>query len=233
MPRTNESNTPEQPMNIKFLSKLYFAAFLAATTIAPTISAADSIELTETISSTLTHSDIQMAEAWELSHREYEQLKQLKIQYQGLVSTNLTPIEWLGIFASDDETRKQYAKRLAKLQFETTTAILKFETAYTAAMQALSSKSPGPESTHHRLLLVASMRCHDAQCSRHLTEGLEHVSRGGLLDIYFQHPFDNAQLKTWASTNDISAAQLDNESISITQAKGHMLNVSPGLYRVN
>ena len=219
-------------MMTRLLNKLNCATFLAAITIAPTLCAADSIELTETTNSTLTHSDIQMAEAWDLSLREYEQLKQLKMQYQGLVSTNLTPIEWLGIFAPDDETRKQYAERLAKLQFETTSAIIKFETAYTAAMKSLSSKSPGPESIHHRLLLVASMRCHEAQCSRHLTQGLEHVSRGGFLEIYFQHPFDTSQLRTWATANDISAAQLENQAISITQAKGPMLNVSPGLYRV-
>ena len=82
-----------------------------------------------TVSSEISSSDTRTAEVWQLSVEEIELLQKLQQHHEGMLSSGLTPYEWLGIFAETDEQRKHYAELFAKRQLELTDAILKFESA--------------------------------------------------------------------------------------------------------
>ncbi len=191
-------------------------------------SRADSIQRSENIGVEMTQAELEMAKAWELSVQEYRQSKQLQTQHQGLLSAEITPLEWLGIFAVSDAQRNHYAKLFAQRQLQTTTAILKFEAAYSDAIRTLSAKQKGT-----RLLLVTDFHCSHASCTQQLQNGLEHVEHGGTLDIYVQTSYSDADLRTWVVSNQIPRKEIRDGQITIRPAEGRMLAVKPGIYRVN
>ena len=187
----------------------------------------------ENVNSQLTQAEIETAEAWNLSREEFSQVKLLKSQYQGLLSANLTPLEWLGIFATSDEQRNHYAKLFAERQLQTTTAILKFETAYITAVRELSSNVLPTVRESDRLVLITPYECSESKCIQDLKKGMSYVKKGGSLDIYVQAEFQISDLTVWASTNQISSEDVRGGRITLKQAKGRMLNVKPGIYRIN
>ena len=204
----------------------------ATMTFSPNILAV-TLQHVENVNSELTQAEIETAEAWNLSREEISQVKLLKSQYQGLLSANLTPHEWLGIFATSDEQRNHYAKLFAERQLQTTTAILKFETAYITAIRELSSNALPTVRDSDRLVLITPYECSESKCIQDLKKGLNYVKKGGSLDIYVQAEFQISDLTVWASTNQISSEDVRGGRITLKQAKGRMLNVKPGIYRIN
>ncbi len=223
---TQAITTMKMPYQIRYLI-LFITLVLTSTGYTQ-----DFIQKTENVAATPKWSQEKSAEAWGITSEEYAQVNSLKIQYEGLLSANLTPLEWLGIFATSDEQRDHYAKLLAQRQFETTAAILKFETAYSDALKALHSKASTNTAKDERLLLITSLRCKDPNCAASITEGLHHVERGGSLEIYLQDAIDSTDLRTWVIFNQISQVHLQNGTIKVRQAKGRMLDIHPGIYRV-
>ena len=196
-------------------------------------SLAVTIQHVENANSELTQAEIETAEAWNLSREEFSQIKRLKSQYQGLLSADLTPHEWLGIFATSDKKRNRYAKLFAERQLQTTAAILKFETAYIAAVRDLSSNTLPTAQDSDRLVLVTPYECRDSKCIQDLNNGMNHVKKGGLLDIYIQTDSQFSDLTVWASANQITFEGVQAGRITLRQAKGRMLIVKPGIYRTN
>ncbi len=194
---------------------------------------AETIKTSDNFNTNLTQTEVKTAEAWNLTQAEFSQLKQLKTQYQGLLSANLSPLEWLGIFATSDAQRDHYAKKFAHQQLETTTAILKFEASYTNAIKALTAKSMDSAPHGGRVLILAALQCSDKRCTNRIIEGLNHVNQGGTLEVYVQNPFKSTDIRTWAVTNQVPFEYLRDGNINIRQAKGRMLDVAPGIYRVN
>ena len=187
----------------------------------------------ENVNTELTQAEIEIADAWNLTREEFSQIKLLKSQYQGLLSADLTPLEWLGIFATSDEQRNHYAKLFAERQLQTTAAILKFETAYIAAVRELSSNASPTARDSDRLVLITPYECSDSKCIQDLKNGMNYVKNGGSLDIYVQTESQFSDLTVWASTNQISSEDVQGGRIALKQAKGRMLNVKPGIYRTN
>lgn len=206
-------------------------ALIAAVSILVITSVASTLQRTESVESNLTLSEIQTAEVWNLSQSEFTELKNLKLQHRGMLSSDLTPLEWLGIFAETEEQRNHYANIFARRQIEITSAILKFERAYAKAIKSISSQASQTPLLKDRLLLVTEFQCTDSKCSNELKEALTHVNRGGYLDIYVQDRFTDSNLKDWAVNNRVSLTQIRKGQITINQAKGRMLNVKPGIYR--
>lgn len=204
----------------------------ATMTFSPNILAV-TLQHVENVNSELTQAEIETAEAWNLSREEFSQVKLLKSQNQGLLSANLTPLEWLGIFATSDEQRNHYAKLFAERQLQTTTAILKFETAYITAVRELSSNALPTVRDSDRLVLITPYECSESKCIQDLKKGMNYVKKGGSLDIYVQAEFQISDLTVWSSTNQISSENVRGGRITLKQAKGRMLNVKPGIYRIN
>lgn len=204
---------------------------IAVLSILITTSVASTVQHTDSIEAQLTLPEVRTAEAWNLSQSEFVQLKNLKLQYQGMLSSDLTPLEWLGIFSETEEQRNHYAKLFARRQIEITSAILKFEKAYTEAIKSLSSQVSQTPPRKDKLLLVSASQCTDLKCSNNLKEALAHVNRGGYLNIYIQEEFVHLDLKGWALDNQVPLNQIRNGKIKINQAKGRMLNIKPGIYR--
>ena len=205
---------------------------VALTTFSPN-SLAVTIQHVENANTELTQAEIETVEAWNLSREEFSQIKRLKSQYQGLLSADLTPHEWLGIFATSDEQRNHYAKLFAERQLQTTAAILRFETAYIAAVRDLSSNALPTARDSDRLVLVTPYECRDSKCIQDLKKGMNYVKKGGLLDIYVQTESQFSDLTVWASANQISSEGVQAGRITLRQAEGRMLNVKPGIYRTN
>lgn len=205
---------------------------VATMTFSPNILAV-TIQHVENANTELTQTEIETAEAWNLSREEFSQIKLLKSQYQGLLSADLTPLEWLGIFATSDEQRNYYAKLFAERQLKTTAAILKFETAYITAVRELSSSALPTVRHSDRLVLITPYECSDSKCIQDLKKGMNYVKKGGSLDIYVQTESQFSDLTVWASTNQISSEDVRAGRITLKLAKGRMLNVKPGIYRTN
>ncbi|MYD77439.1 MAG: hypothetical protein F4239_00530 [Gammaproteobacteria bacterium] len=217
-----------EPINKFCLAIISVAAMTFSTNIL-----AVTIQHVENSNSELTQAEIETAEAWNLSREEFSQIKLLKSQYQGLLSADLTPLEWLGIFATSDEQRNHYAKLFAERQLQTTAAILKFETAYITAVRELSSNALPAVRDIDRLVLITPYECSDSKCVQDLQKGMNYVKKGGSLDIYVQAESQFSDLTVWASTNQISSDDVRTGRITLKQAKGRMLNVKPGIYRAN
>lgn len=217
-----------EPLN-KFCLAMIFVATM---TISPNILAV-TFQHVENTNTELTQSEIETADAWDLSREEFSQIKLLKSQYQGLLSAELTPLEWLGIFATSDEQRNHYAKLFAERQLKTTAAILKFETAYIAAVRELSSNALPTVRDSDRLVFITPYECSDSKCIQDLKNGMNYVKTGGSLDIYVQTESEFSDLTVWASTNQIPSEDVLAGRITLKQAKGRMLNVKPGIYRTN
>jgi len=191
------------------------------------------VNTTKNVTTQLTQSEIQTANLWQLTTDEFLRFKEIKIQNQGLVSSTLTPIEWLGIFSTTDERRNHYAKMLALRQIATTEAILKFEAAYSNAIEELAADKQRHAVRSGRLLLVTPLRCASAKCTDDLQKALASVQQGRTLDIYIQDKFNNRELNAWTTTHQVPPNQLESGKVKIRPARGRMLDVKPGIYEVN
>ena len=186
-----------------------------------------------TVSSEISSSETRTAEVWQLSVEEIELLRKLQQHHEGMLSSGLTPYEWLGIFAETDEQRKHYAELFAKRQLELTDAILKFESAYAEAIQKIASQSKDNSRIGKRLLFITTYQCSHKQCKNDLQRIRKHAESGGLLDILIQGETSITDLKSWGVENKIPLEKIRTGDITINQAQGRYLNFPNGIYKLN
>ena len=186
-----------------------------------------------TVSSEISSSETRTAEVWQLSVEEIELLQKLQQHHEGMLSSGLTPYEWLGIFAETDEQRKHYAELFAKRQLELTDAILKFESAYAEAIQKIASQSKDNSRIGKRLLFITTYQCSHKQCKNDLQRIRKHAESGGLLDILIQGETSITDLKSWGVENKIPLEKIRTGDITINQAQGRYLNFPNGIYKLN
>ena len=186
-----------------------------------------------TVSSEISSSENRTAEVWQLSEEEIELLQNLRQHHEGMLSSGLTPYEWLGIFAETDEQRKHYAELFAKRQLELTDAILKFESAYAEAIQKIASKSKDNSRIGKRLLFITTYQCSNKQCKNDLQRIRKYAESGGLLDILIQGEASNTDLKSWGVENKIPLDKIRTGEITINHAQGRYLNFPNGIYKLN
>ena len=186
-----------------------------------------------TVSSEISSSETRTAEVWQLSVEEIELLQKLQQHHEGMLSSGLTPYEWLGIFAETDEQRKHYAELFAKRQLELTDAILKFESAYAEAIQKIASQSKDNSRIGKRLLFITTYQCSHKQCKNDLQRIRKHAESGGLLDILIRGETSITDLKSWGVENKIPLEKIRTGDITINQAQGRYLNFPNGIYKLN
>ncbi len=187
-------------------------------------------QFSENIEMTMTDTELQTSIDWSLTVDEIQTLNRLKRVNKGMLSNDITPMEWLGIFAESDEQRNHYAALFAKRQLEVMNAITKFEYAYAAAIkQQIMQK----DSSDKRLLLVTPYKCIDENCKSNLTRALGHALRGGQLDILIRDTLSRAQLNHWITANKIPPDKIRSRTIKVQSARHRYQHLSFGVFELD
>ncbi len=195
-----------------------------------TVTAQQSEQVSEQVSTTLSESETRVSEDWNLTVEEVETLEDLKRRNRGMISPEITPLEWLGIFADSEAERRRYAELFARRQLEIVDAVMRFETAYAEAIQREISKTPTQPVQDKRLLLITPYECLDENCRLNLSRALRHAEIGNQLDIYIQENIPRADLRFWVMTNNIPIELIRSRSIRVQSAKGRFRTAPPGLF---
>ena len=234
--RTN-SELPYQPNQHKFqmTSKFHVSITMLTfvTIFCVDVAAQQPSQFSDEIATTITESELQTSEDWDLTIEEVKSLENLKRSNKGMISADITPLEWLGIFAETDEQRQYYASIFARRQLEIMDAITKFELAYAEAMKKEISQKKEKSEAGVRLLLVASYECSDSPCQSNLTRALKHVEEGGRLDILLLENLSLAGLRHWIAANEIPTDKIQTRAITVNSAQGRYQNLSLGLFNLD
>lgn len=212
---------------------LYIALLTALLIASQNATSQESIQFSNETATALTESQFQTAEDWSLTVDEIKSLETLKRRNQGMLSPDITPLEWLGIFAESDEQRQHYASILAQRQLELMEAITKFELAYSEAIEKEILHNVKAKNTVDGLLLVTTNQCADAKCKSNLVHALRHVEEGGKLDILLHDTEPGFGLKHWIATNKIPLDKLRERTITINIAEGRHQNLPLGLFNLD
>ncbi len=211
-------------------AKLKYGLFVKFLFLSSAVFGQQQTEISAAVHSELSESEIRMAETLSLSVEEIGLLENLKHSYQGMLSSKLSPLEWLGIFATTDAQRKKYAELLAERQISILTAISKFETAYLEALKNFSQLE-NENSTAKSLSLITPFSCRDDEiCKENLQTGLDHLELGHKLDIYIKGTTTNAELRLWVTIHKISLEKIRSNQITINHADSRLFNLENGIY---
>ena len=182
----------------------------------------------------ISESLIQKAKILNISVEEISTLENLKHKYQGMLSSDLSPLEWLGIFAESDSQRRKYAQLLAEQQLSILTAVSNFESAYLDALRKLASSNVQNQNDRMHLALITPFSCEeDIACQDNLRVALEHIQKGGKIDIYIEGTRSNAELRLWATVHQIAFEKIQSHQVTVNHAVGLFRNLKSGIYRSN
>ena len=182
----------------------------------------------------ISESLIQKAKILNISVEEISTLENLKHKYQGMLSSDLSPLEWLGIFAESDSQRRKYAQLLAEQQLSILTAVSNFESAYLDALRKLASSNVQNQNDRKHLALITPFSCEeDIACQDNLRVALEHIQKGGKIDIYIEGTRSNAELRLWATVHQIAFEKIQSHQVTVNHAVGLFRNLKSGIYRSN
>lgn len=169
---------------------------------------------------------------WGLTIDEWSRFETLEQQYSGLVSSEISPLEWLGIFADSPADRKRYAEMLAKNQMKVLDSITKFETAYINAIQALIAEK-GSSQAGKRIMLVTPFACEQESCRKNVSTALQHAQNGGPVNIYIREPITEAQIRYWLAAHRIPFQLILDRRILISSLNGTNTNLRDGIFPQN
>lgn len=169
---------------------------------------------------------------WGLTVDEWSRFEDLEQQFSGLVSSEISPLEWLGIFADSPTDRKRYAEMLAKKQMNVLDSITKFETAYIDAIQTLIAMK-GSSQVGKRITLVTPFVCEQESCQKNLKNALQHAQNGGTVNIYIQEPITEAQMRYWLAVYRIPLQLIRDRQISISSSNGINTDLRDGILPQN
>ena len=170
------------------------------------------------------------ATAWGLSDEEWVLLEQLKTKYSGLVSPRISPLEWLGIFATNPNDRERYATMLAERQLAILNAISEFESAYLQAIRSLSTEESTSQADRKRFILITSYSCENPKCKRDLNQAVAHASNGAAVDIVIREHVSGVDTRIWAANENIPQHLIRNKKITINHSHGRIINMPDGLF---
>ena len=161
--------------------------------------------------------------SYNITHDEYSKYLQLKEQYQGLVSPDITPLEYLGIFAKTPKERAKYAKLYTKINRVTTEKVLAFDRAVQVADKEMfgldnvinyqvRSSSEQPRNRYS----VDITNCQD-DCKNRV---IELTSKAFLtpVDLYFVNASDE-QIRSFAASLSLDSEEVSRGLITLNHAK--------------
>ena len=174
------------------------------------------------------------AEEWELHDRFVSELRKY------LSDSNISPLEVLGIHAEDAMTRREYARRWARIVYEDTQRVLAFQREFDAAMKELVANQPlidmsrlpsrtaTPELVStDRLLLFVTPDCH--LCSIATETILNHLDSFKAVDVYFTDiAFDDeTSIQTWASEHALDPSLVEAGKVTLNFDNGTLEQIYP------
>lgn len=161
--------------------------------------------------------------SYNITHDEYFKYLQLKEQYQGLVSPEITPLEYLGIFAKTSKDRAKYARLYTKINRATTKKVLAFDRAVQVADKEMfgfdnvinyqvRSSSEQPRNSYS----IDITNCQD-DCKSRVTEL---TSKAFLtpVDLYFVNA-NNDQIRSFAASLSLDPEEVSRGLITLNHAK--------------
>ncbi len=183
--------------------------------------------------STSTPSDVSFnkehpATAWGLSNTEWDDYELLRRNYVGLISSQISPLELLGIFASDPKARERYANLLAQRQLALLRAISEFEASYADAVKRLTVKEQVNIQEQNRILLITSYLCNTEQCRNNLNRAVKHAEQGGKVDILIRETLTTPHLRLWTANAKIPQHLIRNKQITVNHSHGKNVSVPDG-----
>ena len=182
----------------------------------------------------ISESLVKKAKILNISVEEIGLLENLKHKYQGMISAELSPLEWLGIFAESDSQRRKYAQLLAEQQLSILTAVSNFESAYLEALNELANRTLQNQSDQKYIALLTPFSCNeDVACQDNLQAALEHIKKGGKIDIYIEGTRSSSELRLWMSVHQISFKKIQSHQVTINHADSRFRNLKSGIYRSN
>lgn len=177
----------------------------------------------------------------ELSSDEWDRHEQLVSELRKYLSnSNISPLEVLGIHAEDAATRREYAKRWARIVYEDTQRVLEFQRDFDAAMRELVADQPlidvsrlpsrmaAPEIVStDRLLLFVTLDCY--LCSIAIETILKHLETFKAVDVYFTDITygDETLIQTWASDHGLDPSLVEAGKITLNYDNGTLEEIYP------
>lgn len=177
----------------------------------------------------------------ELSDQEWERHATLISQFRRYLSdASISPLEVLGIHAEDQISRRQYARRWARIVYEDTQRVLAFQREFDAAMKELVADQPlidvsklpshsdAPELLPtDRLLLFVSQDCY--LCSVAIETIVGHLVSFEAVDVYFTDVsrHDETPIQTWALDHELDASLVDSGKITLNFDNGTLERIYP------
>lgn len=178
---------------------------------------------------------------FELSSEEWERHQQLVSELRKYLSdATISPLEVLGIHAEDAFTRREYARRWARIVYEDTQRILEFQRDFDAAMKILVADQPlidmsrlpsraaAPEIVPtDRLLLFVTLNCY--LCSLAIETILDHLESFKAVDVYFTDIThgDETPIQTWASDHGLDQSLVEAGKITLNFDDGTLEEIYP------
>lgn len=188
------------------------------------------------------------AKRWQLTASEYHRYLDLMNGPLGKMNPTIDPLLALGMFAETEQVERRYAELYAQQEYDLTERILRFQQAYHAAFNRLYPNANvvnqallEPYFTHQnnksllkneqpadrnqfqegdRVLLFVSTVCHD--CTKIIKRILQVLARtrNTGIDIYLREVTDDKAVRQWATTHGVSAALVENGTITLNQDQG-------------
>lgn len=156
-------------------------------------------------------------EYWGLTADEWQQQQTLRTRYHGLLSSELTPLEILGIVADDPVERARYARLHAQRQHQILLRIRSYEEEYLAAMRKLTQTAAAKE-----MQVVVAVECIRGSCVTPLTRALKRAKQGENLHIYVQGASSDEQIRRWATHHAIPIERVRSGQITLNYATPSM-----------
>lgn len=183
----------------------------------------------------------QFAKTWGISEREALEYQQAMRGRRGQWSPGLDPLLVLGVEAKDAATRKRFAERFVKAEFERTEQELAFQREVDAAWgrlypnslrigRPLSSKPVVAEPKTERLALFVKRTC--PTCARMTRDALARAHRlGVVLDIYLTDSKGRDQtLSDWAASEGIQPAWVSTGAVTLNHIGDTDPSQAPAVY---
>ncbi len=192
----------------------------------------------------LSATERERSKAWSLSDTEWRRFQSLLLGIRGSVSTtNLSPIEVLGIHARDSAERRRYAERWARAMRDDAERILAFQHAYdTAARRLFSGQTlidvgklqSLPQKTSElqaddRILLFTRVMC--PACDAVLVKLLSHLESVAGIDIYISDvpTKDDKVIRAWAEEHGIEREWVRARRVTLNHDAGALQKITDGL----
>jgi integrating conjugative element protein (TIGR03759 family) len=220
---------PSMVKQILFIGLLFPAVLFADTDLKQSTFASKNLSSVKSITSD------DQSRIWDISVDDWKRIEQIMLGKGQFLWKDLDPITVLGLNARSDNERKNYAEKLAKLEFTNAQKVILLDRAYNKAFHALYGKLPVVDPSKlnigqakaslfavptssvkgefgDRYIAFVNTQC--SACNSVVKQVLGSLQLGVSLDIHFKN--DSRQAITrWATKQGISPESVEVGTITL------------------